>query len=181
MREQGVALEHHGGAAGDRRQADHALAVDPHVAAGGRLVPGDHAQDRGLAAAGRAEQAAIGAGRDGQARRRRPRPFGRTAWSGRPDRSGPPAPCPPARPADALCAFAPSARPASRQALRPPALDRGDRAEGRRDDRRNEMAVVTVPSANSAGEVTVRGHGADLERQRVLGADASAPSARNSS
>ena len=68
MREQRVALEHHGRAALDRRQADDVAAADPHVAVGRLLVARDHAQDGGLAAAARTEQAAIGAVRDGQAR-----------------------------------------------------------------------------------------------------------------
>ena len=61
MRKQRVGLEHHRGAALDRRQADDVLAADQDLAGGRILVAGDHAQDRGLAAAGRPEQAAIGA------------------------------------------------------------------------------------------------------------------------
>ena len=45
----------------DRRQADDVLAADQDLACRRILVAGDHAQDRGLAAAGRPEQAAIGA------------------------------------------------------------------------------------------------------------------------
>src|SRR5882757_2617272 len=67
MGEERVALEHHGGAALHLRQADHGLAADADVAAGRLLVARDHAQDRGLAAAARAQQAAIGTVRDGQA------------------------------------------------------------------------------------------------------------------
>src|SRR5690606_31581270 len=40
--------------------------TDVDLSGGWRLVAGDHAQDRRLAAAGRAEQAAVGAVRDGQ-------------------------------------------------------------------------------------------------------------------
>ena len=67
MREQGVALEHHGGAAPDLRQADDGFAADPDIAGGRNLVTRDHAQDRGLAAAAGAQKAAIGTVRDGQA------------------------------------------------------------------------------------------------------------------
>ncbi len=60
MREQGVALEHHRGAALGRRRVAHRLGADDHVAGRDRLVPADHPQGRGLAAARGAEQAAIG-------------------------------------------------------------------------------------------------------------------------
>ncbi len=61
MRKQRVGLEHHRGAALDRRQADDVLAADQDLAAGRIVVARDHAQDRGLAAARRAEETAIGA------------------------------------------------------------------------------------------------------------------------
>ncbi len=67
VREQRVALEHHGGAALHLRHADHRLPADADVAAGRLLVAGDHAQDRRLAAATRPQQAAIGAVGNGQA------------------------------------------------------------------------------------------------------------------
>ena len=51
MREQRVGLEHHGGAPLDRRQSDDVLAADQDLAGGRLLVPRDHPQDRGLAAA----------------------------------------------------------------------------------------------------------------------------------
>ena len=66
MREERIALEHHRRSALDRRLADDHLVADPHLAGSGRLVARDHAQDRRLAAAGRAEQAAIGSVRDRQ-------------------------------------------------------------------------------------------------------------------
>ncbi|GJD77875.1 hypothetical protein NBEOAGPD_1086 [Methylobacterium gregans] len=62
--EQGVALEHHRGAALRRRGVAHRARADDHVAGGHRLVAADHPQGRGLAAARGAEQAAIGAGAD---------------------------------------------------------------------------------------------------------------------
>jgi hypothetical protein len=56
VREQRVALEHDAGAALVRRQrVDHAVA-DPHRALGLPQQPGDDPQQRGLAAAARAEQ-----------------------------------------------------------------------------------------------------------------------------
>jgi len=64
MREQGITLEHHGRAAARRRQIVHDPVADRDVAAAQPLMPGDQAQRRGLAAAGRTEQAAIGAARD---------------------------------------------------------------------------------------------------------------------
>src|SRR5258708_30065481 len=67
MGKERVAVEHHGCAALDLRQSEHGLATDLDVPAGGLLVAGDHAQDRGLAAAAGTQQAAIGAVRDGQA------------------------------------------------------------------------------------------------------------------
>src|SRR5215510_910562 len=66
MREERVALEHHGGAAAGRRQVADVLAVDPNLAAGRRLVAGDHAEDRGLAAAAGAKQAAVAAAGNSQ-------------------------------------------------------------------------------------------------------------------
>ena len=63
MRKQRVALEHHRGAARLRRQISDVLVADQDVARGCGLVTGDEAQGRGLAAAGGAEQAAIGVGR----------------------------------------------------------------------------------------------------------------------
>ncbi len=61
---QRVALEHHRGAALRRRQVADRLGADHHVARRDGLVPGDHPERRGLAAAGRPEQAAIRAGPD---------------------------------------------------------------------------------------------------------------------
>ena len=51
-----VGLEHHGDAALGRRHLVHALAVDQQLAAGDRLEPGDHAQQRRLAAARGADE-----------------------------------------------------------------------------------------------------------------------------
>ena len=67
MREQRVGLEHHRRAAADRRQVVDDLVADHDVALADPLVAGDHAQGAGLAAARRAEQAAIAAVRDLQA------------------------------------------------------------------------------------------------------------------
>ena len=61
MRKQRVGLEHHRGAPLDRRQSGDVLAADHDLAGGRLLVPGNHPQDRGLAAAGGPEKAAIGA------------------------------------------------------------------------------------------------------------------------
>ena len=61
VRKQGVGLEHHGGAARHRRQADDIFAADQDLAGRRVVVARDHAQDRGLAAARWAEQTAIGA------------------------------------------------------------------------------------------------------------------------
>ena len=61
MREQRVGLEHHRRAALRRRQVVDDLVADHHVAPADRLVAGDHPQRAGLAAARRAEQAAIAA------------------------------------------------------------------------------------------------------------------------
>ena len=69
MRKQGVALEHHRRAARRRRQIGDVLGSQDDVAFARLLVAGDHAQGRGLAAAARAQQAAIGARRDAQADR----------------------------------------------------------------------------------------------------------------
>ena len=64
MRKQGVGLEHHRGATLDRCEAYDLLAANEDLAVGGILMTGDHAQDRRLAAAGRAQEAAIGAVRN---------------------------------------------------------------------------------------------------------------------
>ena len=56
MREQRVALEHHVDRPPVRRHAGDVLAVEQDAALVGRLEAGEHAQQRGLAAAGRAEQ-----------------------------------------------------------------------------------------------------------------------------
>ena len=61
MRKQRVGLEHHRGAPLDRRQSGDVLAADHDLAGGRLLVPGNHPQDRRLAAAGGPEKAAIGA------------------------------------------------------------------------------------------------------------------------
>ena len=66
VREQGIALEHHRRAAAHRWQAHHVLAADPDHARARLLVTGDHAQDGGLAAAGRAQKATIAAVRNQQ-------------------------------------------------------------------------------------------------------------------
>src|SRR5690606_28475021 len=50
------ALEHHGDLTGPRWQARHEMAIDQHVARGRLLQAGDGAKQRGLAAAGRAEE-----------------------------------------------------------------------------------------------------------------------------
>ena len=51
-----VGLEHHCNAAAGGGYFVHALAVDQQIAAADRLEPRDHAQQRGLAAAGRADE-----------------------------------------------------------------------------------------------------------------------------
>ncbi|POM19232.1 hypothetical protein CSX04_00610 [Burkholderia cepacia] len=56
VREQRVRLEHHVDRAAVRRQRREVLAVDEDLAGGGRLEPGEHAQQRRLAAARAAEQ-----------------------------------------------------------------------------------------------------------------------------
>ena len=56
MRVQGVVLEDHRDVAVFRRDVVHQLAVDVQLAAGDLLQACDHAQGRGLAAAGRADQ-----------------------------------------------------------------------------------------------------------------------------
>ncbi len=66
MREQRIALEHHGGAAPGGRQARDIHVADQDIALGDAFVPRDHAQSRGLAAARGAEQAAIAGLRDAQ-------------------------------------------------------------------------------------------------------------------
>ncbi|MNT78909.1 hypothetical protein D3C72_2181940 [compost metagenome] len=64
MRVERVALEHHGNAALGGRHFVHALAVDQEVSPGDRLEPGNHAQQGGLAAAGRADEDEEFAGAD---------------------------------------------------------------------------------------------------------------------
>jgi hypothetical protein len=66
VRKQSVALKHHRRAAFDRRQIRDAHAVDDDLAFADRFMAGDHAQSAGLAAAGGAKQAAVGAARDAQ-------------------------------------------------------------------------------------------------------------------
>ena len=61
MRKQCVGLEHHRGAPLDRREADDVVTANQNLAVGRILMTGDHAQDRCLAAAGGAQEAAIGA------------------------------------------------------------------------------------------------------------------------
>ena len=56
VRVEGVGLEHHGDVPVLGRHRVHHPAVDAHLARGDRLEPGDHAERRRLAAAGRAEQ-----------------------------------------------------------------------------------------------------------------------------
>ncbi len=55
MRVERVGLEHHGELALDRGGRSHVAAVDEELAGGGLLQPGDHAQQCGLTAAGRAD------------------------------------------------------------------------------------------------------------------------------
>jgi hypothetical protein len=64
MGKQRVALKHHRGAAPGGRQVGDVLGADDDIAGRRGLVAGDEAQGRGLAAAGRAQQAAIAVGRD---------------------------------------------------------------------------------------------------------------------
>ena len=56
MRVERVGLEHHGDAAIRGRHRVHRLAADQQLAGGDLLQPGDHAQQGGLAAAGRADE-----------------------------------------------------------------------------------------------------------------------------
>jgi hypothetical protein len=56
MRIERVGLEDHGDAALDRRQIVDAHAIDDDVALSGRIEAGDHPQQRGLAAARRADE-----------------------------------------------------------------------------------------------------------------------------
>ena len=56
MRVERVGLEHHGQAAVGRRHVVDQLAVDADLAAGRPVEPGDLPQQRGLAAAGRADE-----------------------------------------------------------------------------------------------------------------------------
>ena len=67
MREQRVALEHHGGAARGRGRVAHRLGADHHVARAGALVAADHPERRGLAAAGGTEHREQLARPDGEA------------------------------------------------------------------------------------------------------------------
>ncbi len=60
MRKQRVGLEHHRGAARHGRKADDVLAADQYLAMSRIFMAGDHAQDRRLAAARRAQKATIG-------------------------------------------------------------------------------------------------------------------------
>ena len=64
MRKQRVGLKHHRGAPLDRRQSLDILAPDHDFASGRFLVARNHPQDRGLAATGGPEKAAIGGVRD---------------------------------------------------------------------------------------------------------------------
>ena len=64
--EQGVVLEHHGGAALLRRQPGDVAAIEADGAAVQRHEPGDGAQDGGLAAAAGAQQSENGALVDAQ-------------------------------------------------------------------------------------------------------------------
>ena len=66
MREQRVVLEHQRGATAAGPDRGHILTPDGDGAGCRRLMPRDHAQKRGLAAARRADHAAIGAAVDGQ-------------------------------------------------------------------------------------------------------------------
>ena len=56
MRIERIGLEHHREAALGRRHVDDVRAVDQDLPAGDVLEPGDQAQQRGLAAAGRADE-----------------------------------------------------------------------------------------------------------------------------
>ena len=67
MGEEGIALEHHGGVPLIRGQAVHPGVPDVDITGGGNLKAGDHAQDGGLAAAGRTQQGYKLTGVDGQA------------------------------------------------------------------------------------------------------------------
>ena len=58
MRIEGVGLEHHGNAALGRLGAGDVLAVDPHLAGGGRFEAGDDPEQRRLAASRRTDQGA---------------------------------------------------------------------------------------------------------------------------
>ncbi|CDI09858.1 protein of unknown function [Agrobacterium pusense] len=59
MRKQRIGLEHHRRAAPGGRQIGHDGVAKPDIAAGNALVTSDHPERRGLAAARRAEQAAV--------------------------------------------------------------------------------------------------------------------------
>src|SRR4051794_15289871 len=60
MRKQGVRLEHHRGTPFDRGEANDLLTTDQDLAITWILMASDHAQDRGLAAAGWAQETTIG-------------------------------------------------------------------------------------------------------------------------
>ena len=66
MWEQRIVLEHHRRAASRGRQIGDVAVADQDVAVGHGFVPGDHAQRAGLAAAARAQQAAIAGARDAE-------------------------------------------------------------------------------------------------------------------
>ncbi len=66
VREQRVGLEHHGDAALRRRRIGNVLAADDDLPGRDALEPGDHAQQRGLAASGRADEDHELAGFDGK-------------------------------------------------------------------------------------------------------------------
>ena len=66
MRIERVGLEHHGDPALGRRHMGHVDAADMDGALGHRLEAGDHAEQRGLAAAGRTEEGAELTALDGE-------------------------------------------------------------------------------------------------------------------
>ena len=66
MRQQGVALEHHGGVALIGRELVYRLLPEIYLALVRAFKAGDHAESGGLAAAGGAEQRDKGAGLDGK-------------------------------------------------------------------------------------------------------------------
>ena len=156
MREQRVVLEHHGRAARRRRQVGDVAAVDQQIALGDALVPGDHAQRRGLAAAAGAEQAAVAGLGHAQRDARRPQRWCRSAWSRRPARHRSAGPCilPVGR-----------SRSAPRGPLAPPLHlqheQQPDADEQERDGRR-QRADGEQRRRRGAGDQRI-----DLERQRV--------------